>query len=253
MEKVSFKRWKIAQESEKEYWDNFNQETLVREEITRHKEKARILEEEWKKWINLNKNTKILQIGCGPEDVINYFSGKLYAVDPLADFYKKKFKLDYKNLTFVQGRGEKLPFEENFFDIVILANVLDHVENTRDVLTEIKRVLKDNGIFHFENLFYQKSFIALSKIWGPIKRILTGQIFNVHHPFMFRRENLKKILYPYFKIIHEETGRDIGMYENMKDMIKKKTRDKNIKIKLPAKLRLYGTINYTAVCKKNGK
>lgn len=251
MEKVSSKRWIIAQDSEKEYWDNFNKETLTKEEITRHREKAKILEKEWRNWIKLNKNSKILQIGCGPEDVINYFSiGKLYAVDPLVSFYKKKFNLDYSKLTFLEARGEKLPFKDNFFDVVILANVLDHVENPREVLSEIKRVLKKEGIFHFENLFYQENFINLSKIWGPIKKVVTGQIFNIHHPFMFKKENLRKIISPDFKIIYEEFGRDIGAYENMRDMIEKKKRDKNFRMSFPAKIGLYGTINYTAICKK---
>ena len=250
MKKVSPKRWIIAQDSEKEYWTNFDEETLVKEEVIRHKEKARILEEEWEKWINVNNNTKILQIGCGPEDVINYFSkGKLYAVDPLAEFYKKKFGLGYDNLTFLEARGEKLPFKDNFFDIVILANVLDHVENPESVLLEIRRVLKKDGVFHFENLFYQEGFIKLARIWGPIKKIFTGKIFNVHHPFMFRKEDLKKILSLYFKIIHEETGRDIGFYENMEDLREKKRRDKRFKIRLLAKFGLYGTINYIVICR----
>jgi ubiquinone/menaquinone biosynthesis C-methylase UbiE len=249
---VSSERWQIAQKSEKEYWSGFNQEILVKNEIIRHKEKAKILEKEWERWVNINKNTRILQIGCGPEDVIDYFStGKLYAVDPLAEFYKKKFNLNYKKITFLEARGESLPFKDNYFDVVILANVLDHVENIGRVLSEAKRVLKKDGTFHFENLFYQKGFIQLAKIWGPIKKTLTGEIFNVHHPFMFTKENLKKILSSNFKIIHEETGRDIGIYENMQDLINKKKRNRNINIRLPAKFGLYGIINYTAICKKS--
>jgi ubiquinone/menaquinone biosynthesis C-methylase UbiE len=251
MQKVSDKRWKIAQDSEKEYWDGFDNRKLMHEEAGRHREKAAILEKEWEPFITLTKDTRILQIGCGPEDVINYFSkGKLYAIDPLADFYKKKFNLDYKNIEFLPARGEEIPFKDEFFDIVILANVLDHVENPQTVLSEIKRVMKKDAIFHFENLFYQKKFISVSKIWGPIKKLFTGQIFNIHHPYMFKQNDLKQILIPSFNIIHEEYGRDIGSYENLKDMKKKKRQDKNFRIKIPALFGLYGTINYTAICRK---
>lgn len=251
MKKVTPIRWKIAQESEREYWETFNKDTLTKEEITRHKKKAKILEEEWKKWIKPTKNLKILQIGCGPEDIINYFSyGKLYAVDPLANFYKSRFNLDYQNITFLQARGEDLPFKDNFFDVVILANVLDHVESPERVLSEIHRVLKKEGIFHFENLFYQKSFIRLAKIWGPIKQAVTKKIFNIHHPFMFKLENLKYLISKQFSIIHEEVGREIALYENLEELKKMKQNDKKLTTKLPAKLGLYGTINYMAICKK---
>jgi len=92
MPKTTSKRWEIAQDSEKEYWEGFTKENLLKEEAERHKQKAKALEKEWKKYITLNKNSKILQVGCGPEDVINYLSsGKKYAIDPLAEFYKKKF------------------------------------------------------------------------------------------------------------------------------------------------------------------
>ena len=251
MKKVSDKRWKIAQESEREYWDEFDNSKLIEEEVNRHKEKAKILEEEWKKVINLNENSKILQIGCGPEDVINYFSkGKLYAIDPLAEFYKKKFNLNYKNMTFVQARGEEIPFEDNFFDIVILANVLDHVEDPRKVLSEVKRVLKKEGIFHFENLFYQKSFIAVSKIWAPIKQTFTKEIFNIHHPYMFKLKELQKLISENFSISHEEVGREIAFYENLEELKKIKLKEQKLTTRLPARFGLYGTINYMVFCKK---
>ena len=248
---VSSERWKIAQNSEKEYWNGFTKEALLKEEAERHEKKAKILQEEWKKFINLNKNSKILQIGCGPEDIINYIStGKKYAIDPLADFYKKKFNLNYNSVMFLEGRAENLPFEDKFFDLVILANVLDHVENPEKALSEIKRVMKNNGVFHFENLFYQKNFIRIAKIYGTLKELLTGSIFNVHHPFMFTLKKLKVLLSKDFSIIHEEAGREIGFYDNFQELRLKKLQEKNITVKIPAIFGLYGTINYIAICKK---
>jgi len=250
-EKVSSKRWEIAQNSEKEYWESFTKESLLKEEAERHEKKAKILEEEWKKFIKLNKNSKILQIGCGPEDVINYISiVERYAIDPLADFYKKKFNLDYSSILFSEARAENLPFKDNYFDIVILANVLDHVEQPEKVLSEIKRVLKEKGIFHFENIFYQKNFIRIAKIYGTIKKILTGNIFNIHHPFMFRLKDLKRLLSTDFSAIQEEIGREIGCCDSFEEMKKGKKREKKLTTKILAMFGLYGTINYTAICKK---
>jgi len=251
MEKVSDKRWEIAQDSEKEYWNEFDKERLIQEEITRHKEKAKIVEEELKKVITLNKKSRILQIGCGPEDIINYFSvGEIYAIDPLADFYKEKFKLNYENIHFLQARAEKLPFEDNSFDVVILSNVLDHVEDPTKALQEIKRVLKKEGIFYFENLFYQKGFIFLSKIWAPIKKTITQKLFNVHHPHMFQINDLKSLLSENFTILNQQAGREIGLYENIKELKQLKQKEKKITSKVLSHFGIYGTINYSAICKK---
>ena len=250
-EKVSAERWEIAQHSEKEYWNEFDIDRLNKEESIRHKNKAALLEKEFEKFYKIDINTKILQIGCGPEDIINYFSkGKKYAVDPLASFYKNKFKINYKNVMFLEGRGEKLPFKDDFFDIVILANVLDHVEFPEKVLFEISRVMKEKGIFHFENFFYQKSFIVLAKIFSFFKKISTGKIFNIHHPFMFTLPFLKRLISKNFQIIEDSICRELGDYENVKELKKQKLKNKKLSIKLPALFGLYGTINYMAICRK---
>ena len=252
MKKINLpERWKIAQDSEREYWEGYTQESLLKEELERHKRKAEILENEWKHFISLNKNSKILQIGCGPEDVITHLkTGKKYAIDPLADFYKKKFGLNYGNLVFLQGRGEELPFDDKSFDVIILANVLDHVESPEKVLSEIKRVLKDKGIFQFENLFYQRKFIKIAKIWGGIKQTLTGKIFNIHHPYMFSLPALKKIISKNFVPLKEEVAKEIACYDNIEELKQKKLSEEKLTTRMLARLGLYGTINYMAFCKK---
>jgi ubiquinone/menaquinone biosynthesis C-methylase UbiE len=252
MKKINLpERWKIAQDSEKEYWESYTKEALLKEELERHKKKAEILEKEWRSFISLNKNSRILQIGCGPEDVITHLKiGKKYAVDPLADFYKKKFELNYGNLVFLQARGEELPFKDKFFDVVILANVLDHVESPQKVLSEIKRVLKDKGIFQFENLFYQRKFIKIAKIWGGFKQTMTGKIFNIHHPYMFTLQNLKSIISKDFVPLKEEVAREIAFYDNIEELKQKKLREEKLTTKILAHFGLYGTINYMAFCKK---
>jgi len=251
IKKVSDERWDIAQKSEKEYWITYTTESLKKELGDLYSKKASILLKEWSKWIKLNKNTKILQIGCGPEDVINHFKiGKKYSLDPLAEFYKKRFKFDYKESGLMEGMGEKIEFPDKYFNIVILMNVLDHVHFPEKVLSEIKRVLKDDGIFYFENFIYQKNFIHIAKIWGKFKKIFTGKMFNIHHPYMFTREDLKKMLLEKFLIIHEDLGKDIGFYKNMKELKKSKRKNKRLMIKIPAIFGLYGIINYTSICKK---
>jgi len=254
--KIPSTRWNTAQNSEEEYWSDYTTESLLEESAGRYPKKAKILLKEWSAHITVINNTKILQIGCGPEDVINYFQiGELYSIDPLAEFYKRKFNLDYNNSNIKQARGEEIPFPDKCFDIVILINVLDHTEIPDKVISEANRVLKDNGIFHFENYIYQKKFIQLAKTWGKIKETFTRDIFNIHHPFMFTVQDVKRIVSKKFTIIQEDVGRDIGIYENLEefDKVLKSFSDKatqTLRRKILTKLGFLGVINYMCICKK---
>ncbi|MDP2924962.1 MAG: class I SAM-dependent methyltransferase [Nanoarchaeota archaeon] len=248
---VPIKRWNIAQDSEAVYWNSFSTKSLLQESSGKYPFKVKYLLKEWSKYIKINKNTKILQIGCGPEDVINYFPyGKLYSIDPLADFYKKKFKFDYKKSNLIQGTGENLPYKREFFDIVILTNVLDHTHLPETVLLEVSRVLKKNGIFHFENYFYQKRFLQIAKIWKPVKRTFTGKMFNIHHPYTFTLNDLKKIINKNFIVLQEEIGKDIGSYENLEETKKNLKKEKRLTVRIPAMFNLLGSINYMSISKK---
>ncbi len=248
---VSKERWDIAHISEEEFWNDFTTDSLLKRTFERYEKKAEILLEEWTKYITVSKNTKILQIGCGPEDVINHFKkGKRYSIDPLADFYKKKFRFDYKLTHLTKAQGEAIPFPDRYFDIVILINVLDHTYMPEKVLDEINRVLKDKGVFHFENYIFQKKFVNLAKTWSVLKKTFLKKIYNIHHPYMFTKNDLKVLVSDKFKIFYEEIGRDIGNYENIEELEKAVINSDDPKLFIPGIFGLIGTFNYTIICKK---
>lgn len=45
------------------------------------------------------------------------------------------------------GDAQQLPFTDNFFDVVICSEVLEHIDDYQSVLREIDRVLKPSGVF----------------------------------------------------------------------------------------------------------
>ena len=57
---------------------------------------------------------------------------------------------------FIQAIGESIPLRDDFFDLVLLFEVLEHVMNPEVVLKEISRVLKVDGILFLTvpNRFY---------------------------------------------------------------------------------------------------
>jgi len=89
-----------------------------------------------KKWLNNNKNLKILDLGCTH---VNYWPEANHFAD-IVD-YSKEFK--EKNLKFIKiSPNEKLPFKDKEFDYVILSHVLEHVSNLVDFVNEVERISK---------------------------------------------------------------------------------------------------------------
>ena len=101
----------------------------------------------------LNKEKLVLDLGCGPgafSILVSDKCKKVYAIDIIHDFVKaaKKNAKIYgkKNIEAILQKNKKIPIKNNFFDVVFLVDVLHHVEDVEDFLSDIKRVLKKKGI-----------------------------------------------------------------------------------------------------------
>lgn len=91
---------------------------------------------------------KILDIGCASGYYPLYYSEKckkIFGVDPNENLIKKA-KLDYPEIDFRIGAAENLPFKDKTFDLVIIGDVLEHVDDENKSLNEIYRVMKKEGI-----------------------------------------------------------------------------------------------------------
>ncbi|MAH49330.1 hypothetical protein CMI37_26120 [Candidatus Pacearchaeota archaeon] len=245
------KRWQLAHVNEQDFWKNETTESLLDYSKKHYQRKTDILLKRFSHHIKLNDKTKFLQVGCGPADVINCIKiGEKHSIDPLADFCKSKFKLNYEDTHLIQGVGENLPYKDNYFDIIIFSNVLDHTDNPKKVLSEINRVLKPNGILYFESHFHQKGFLLLADAYGFFKKTLTGKIFNPCHPHMFQFKDLKQLVSSKFEIVFEKIAEDIEKeIKNLKEL-REFRKNQKITIKIPAIFSLVGGINYTCICKK---
>jgi SAM-dependent methyltransferase len=70
------------------------------------------------------------------ESIVHGFD--LFAPDKNADLYKNQ---KYGDLE------EGLPYEDKYFDTVYLGELIEHLSNPGFAVTEIRRVLKDDGVF----------------------------------------------------------------------------------------------------------
>lgn len=98
----------------------------------------------------LPSNIRTLQIGSGPCDVIDHWhNGELHAIDPLAEEYKKLFsEFQDAKVRYIKGIAENLPYEDDYFDVIIIRNALDHVDDARKSLEEMFRVIKPRGALY---------------------------------------------------------------------------------------------------------
>ena len=197
-------KWQRAQLAEKDFWAEDKERIISKEWLeTKRKMGNRILE--WcSKFVRIRQSIRILQVGAGPEGIINFFPvGRKYAIDPLADFFKDQYnEIVPKDVNFTRGKGECLPYEDNFFDIVINRNVLDHTEDPQKVLSQTKRVLKTDGILCLEVHVY--GFL------GYLKKKWTDK--DTLHPHTFNKLNLKRLVTQEFQILDTNHDKKIHMY-----------------------------------------
>ena len=66
-------------------------------------------------------------------------------LDPLADKYQNLGSKHHK-MTYITGYAEKIPFPDQYFDIISSFNSLDHIEDLEKASREIHRTLKTGGI-----------------------------------------------------------------------------------------------------------
>jgi len=91
---------------------------------------------------------KLLDIGCGPGTISNigiYSSLKkkfdIWGIDPLKNNIDL-IKLRYPKGKFRTGKGEKLPYQNKYFDAILARHVLEHVNDPDLTLEQMRRVSK---------------------------------------------------------------------------------------------------------------
>ncbi len=116
--------------------------------------------------------------------------------------YKAKIK---------KGSIYKIPFADNSFDLVVVSEVLEHLDNPEKALKEVRRVLKKNGKFvllipgYSYNLIYDKIFVSFKKL-GDVdydtrmnKKLSPYKLshkkrWEDHHRFTYTISSLKKLI-----------------------------------------------------------
>lgn len=135
-----------------------------------------------------------LDIGCAggymlSEIALAYPHAKYHGVD-VYDKAVNYAKRRYPNIEFQVGFAEKLPFNNNIFDLVIFYETIEHVENPLIALKEIKRVLTKEGIA----IVAMDSGNFLFRLIWLIWENTTGKIWKGAHLHPFHHNGLEKVI-----------------------------------------------------------
>ncbi len=152
------------------------------------------------KYINAKPNDKILDIGCGPANMIDFLPSEIEYIgfDKSKDyinFAKKKYSSNsYK---FISASISNVDLRENNFDIVMGNAVLMNLsDKDADLLFKTaKDVLKDNGRLVIYDGYYQDSL-------SFIKKFLLS---NERGKFLRTKEDYYKLASKYFQDVHITT------------------------------------------------
>lgn len=172
-------------------------------------------------WLKAFENFKVLpknferalEVGCGPYTNIRLISRisdikEIHCADPLIDIYKI-FKLTWLASQIKKNKVkaynfmcEKIEAPDNFYDLVVCINVLDHVQDTALCLKEINRVTKKGGYIILGQDLSDKDSLANAKTRD-----------DIGHPIKINHTTLERDLEVDFKfclkkIIPKEQGRN---------------------------------------------
>jgi len=193
---ISAFRWALPA-SLKSYIKNYAELKFQRGYVKTYSENKPLFEEHFRKYrfydemegtLKIGPSSKVLDVGCGISTVLHYVPGERFGIDPLADEYKKIYSYP-EGITPVCAVSERIPFNEDFFDVVFCTNVLDHVDDPEKTVDEVLRVLRPGGYF-----------------------VLTVEVFprkitrDPAHPHLFMEEDARRLVKDKFEVLMERSG-----------------------------------------------
>lgn len=140
------------------------------------------------------KFNNCLDVGCAS----GYMISQIAKIFPNAkyigvDIYDKAIeyaKKAYPNINFKVASADRLPFEDNTFDVILFYETIEHVENPQECLKEIRRVLKKDGTLILTMDSGSLLFKLVWFVWENTK----GKVWQGAHLHPFHHTALEQLI-----------------------------------------------------------
>jgi ubiquinone/menaquinone biosynthesis C-methylase UbiE len=165
------------------------------------------------------KNGFILDVGTGHgiyERKLCHFTEFCIATDININYLKELKRDNLENLELIRLSAESLPFKDDSIPIIIMIEVIEHINDDETAVKELSRVMKSNGqliftapnkLFPFEEyaLKLGKFNLNANGLYGPFlpylpefirQHIATARVYTISRLHRILEENR-------FSIIHE--------------------------------------------------
>ena len=162
----------------------------------------------WKKnlinMMNPSKNQNLIDVACGTGDIGKLFldntniNNKITCVDPNKGMITKaKSKLiNYKNISWIISKAEKLPLKDNSFDFYTISFGLRNTTDLNKVLAEAYRVLKPGGRFlclEFSKI-QNENFEYIYKKYSKLIPLVGKYIVGKKEPYDYLIKSIEEFL-----------------------------------------------------------
>jgi 2-polyprenyl-3-methyl-5-hydroxy-6-metoxy-1,4-benzoquinol methylase len=141
------------------------------------------------------QNLKILDIGSGEGGTSEVLSQD----NIVSSFDINKIRLirqqdSFSNFNLIYGNSSSLPFKNNSLDLIILQDVLEHLDNRKNLINNLYKLLNDNGMIFLStpNKFSAINIIA-DPHWGvPLVSILKRESVRNYFLNYFRKSEVNR-------------------------------------------------------------
>ncbi len=124
---------------------------------------------------NISEDFEVLDLGCASGFIARAIASRaksVYAVDYSEEMIAKAKKISKEpNVYFSVQDATNLSFSNKSFDVVILANVLHIMDRPEACLSEVKRVLKENGLL-IAPVYLWKNLSFIDKLKGFFMKLV---------------------------------------------------------------------------------
>lgn len=139
---------------------------------------------------------RILDIGCGPAGSLEWADNakERVGLDSLADAYLAQLHTSAHKMRYVSALSEAIPYPDGYFDVVCSFNSLDHVDDLKKTVDEIKRVTVANGLFLLLTEVHPRPTVNEPQVfgWDVVRRfepeftVLQAAHFEKHHMGLYQ-------------------------------------------------------------------